>query len=88
MNHRHRKILHAFFAHPISTNIHFRDVDKVFQELGAETSNAHKGRLHVSLNGLSANFPTGSHSVPKDEVIRIRKFIEDCGIDPARDYPV
>ena len=88
MNHRHRKVLHAFFAHPVSSNIHFRDVEKLFHELGAEVSSAHTGRLHLSLNGHSANFPTASHSVPKEEVMRIRKFLDDCGIDPVRDYPL
>lgn len=88
MNHRHRKVLHAFFAHPISSNVHFRDVEAVFQELGAEISDAHTGRLHLSLNGQSANFPTAGHSVPKGEVMRIRKFLEDCGVDPTRDYPL
>ena len=36
MNHRHRKVLHALFAHPVSANIHFRDVESVFKELGGE----------------------------------------------------
>lgn len=88
MNHRHRKVLHAFFAHPINANIHFGDVPTMFQELGGEVSNSHTGKLHVSLNGHSANFHTAQHSVPKDEVVRIRKFLEDCGIDPERDYPL
>jgi hypothetical protein len=88
MNHRHRKVLHAFFAHPVSSNIHFRDVEALVHELGGEVSNAHKGRLHLSLNGHSANFPVGPHSIPKDEVMRIRKFFGQCGIDPERDYPL
>lgn len=88
MNHRHRKILHSFFAHPISANIHFGDISTMFEELGGEVSNAHSGKLHVSLNGHSVNFPTAHHSVPKDEVVRIRKFIEQCGIDPVRDFPL
>ncbi len=88
MNHRHRKILHAFFAHPVSANIHFRDIEKVFVELGADVSTAHSGRLHVSLNGHTANFPTANHSVPKSEVMRIRKYLEECGIDPERDFPL
>ena len=87
MNHRHRKVLHAFFAHPLNANIKFRDAEKVFEELGGEVSNAQTGRLHVSLNGHSANFPIAHHAIPKEEVMRIRKFLQDCGIDPA-DYPV
>jgi hypothetical protein len=88
MNHRHRKVLHAFFSHPVSANIHFRDVDKLFREMGAEVSHAKAGRLHVKLNGHSVNFAAAHHSVPKEEVVQIRKFIETCGIDPVRDYPL
>ena len=39
MNHRHRKVLHALFAHPVSANIHFKEVMHVFEELGAEIDN-------------------------------------------------
>jgi hypothetical protein len=28
-----------------------------------------------------------NHSLPKDEVVQVRKFLESCGITPA-DYPV
>ena len=34
MNHRHRKVLHALFAHPISANISFKDVESLLSELG------------------------------------------------------
>jgi hypothetical protein len=88
MNHRHRKVLHALFAHPISGNIDLKDIASVLRELGAEVEHDNKGRLSVRLNGRSAHFAAAHRSVPKDEVVRIRKFIESCGIDPARDYPV
>ena len=88
MNHKHRKVLHALFAHPINPNINFHDVEAVFKELGADVSNSHTGKLHVSLNGHSANFGHVKHSLPKAEVTQVRKFIETCGVDPERDYPL
>jgi len=33
MNHRHRKVLHSVFAHPLASNIHVHDVEKLFGEL-------------------------------------------------------
>ena len=48
----------------------------------------HSGKLHVALNGHSANFAHTHHSLPKEEVMQVRKFIETCGIDPERDYPL
>jgi hypothetical protein len=88
MNHHHRKILHALFAHPMSGNIALKDVESVFRELGAEVSSAHSGRTHVTLNGHTANFGHADHSLPKDEVHQVRKFLETCGVDPERDYPL
>ena len=87
MNHRHRKVLQAIFAHPVNTNLNFRDVEGVFTELGAEIDNKTGGRIGVTLNGHSAAFHhTTGHSVPVDEVVQVRKFLEGCGITPA-DYP-
>ena len=65
-----------------------KDVASVLRELGAEVSEANAGKLHVSLNGHSANFSHAPHSLPKNEVMQVRKFIEDCGVDPERDYPL
>jgi len=50
MNHKHRKVLHALFAHPISANISARSVESVLKELGAEIEQRHGGRLGVRLN--------------------------------------
>lgn len=88
MNHHHRKILHTLFAHPINNNISMSDVESVLKEMGAEIKAAHSGKTHVVLKGHSANFSHAKHSLPKQEVIQLRKFIETCGIDPERDYPL
>ena len=88
MNHRHRKVLHAFFAHPLASNIHVRDAETLFGELGGEVSHTKSGRLHVILNGHSANFPVPHHTFPKEEVMQIRKFLTSCGVDAERDYPL
>lgn len=88
MNHHHRKVLHSLFAHPIPSNIALREVESVFRELGAEVSAAHSGKMHVKLNGHSANFAHAGHSLPKEEVVQVRKYLETCGVDPARDFPI
>lgn len=87
MNHRHRKVLHALFAHPISANIDFKEVEATLRELGAEIENRHGARVAVSLNGHTALFHHANHSLPKDEVVQIKKFLIDCGIAPEQ-YPV
>lgn len=87
MNHRHRKVLHALFAHPISGNIDFREVVHVFEELGATVDNKSGNRIGVTLNGHSVAFSHVHHDLPKEEVAQIRKFLTTCGIDPSA-YPV
>ncbi|MGE0630272.1 MAG: hypothetical protein AB7O43_20955 [Hyphomicrobiaceae bacterium] len=87
MNHRHRKVLHAIFAHPVSANIDFKAVTHVLEELGAEIDNKSGNRIGVTLNGHTVAFTHVHHDLPKEEVAQVRKFLETCGIDPA-DYPV
>lgn len=86
MNHRHRKVLHAVFAHPISANIDIKDVIHVLEYLGAQVDNKSGNRIGVTLSGHTAAFVHAQHSLPKQEVVQIRKFLQSCGVDPAA-YP-
>lgn len=87
MNHGHRKILHAIFAHPTSGNIDFKDVEHLLADLGAEINNKSGSRVGVSLNGHTVALHHGGHNLPKDEVLRIRSFLGDAGVSPD-DYPI
>ena len=87
MNHRHRKVLHQLFAHPISANIDFNDVQSVLKELGAAIEDRAGARVAVTLKGHTVLFHHANHSVPKDEVQQIRRFLIDCGVAPEQ-YPV
>ena len=84
MNHKHRKILQAIFAHPISNNIAFKDVEALLEELGAEIDNKTGNRIGVKLNGHSVAFSHAQHSLPKDEVIEVKKLLVACGVDPEQ----
>lgn len=86
MNHKHRKVLAQLFAHPISANIDFKEVEHVLKELGAEIENKHGNRIGVTLKGHTAAFTHVNHSLPKDEVVQIRKFLEGVGVTPEQ-YP-
>ena len=87
MNHHHRKILHALFDHPISANIAFKDVERLLEDLGATLEARSGARTAVTLSGQTTTFHNAHHSVSKDEVVSIRHFLQNCGIDPAK-YPV
>lgn len=88
MNHKHRKVLHALFAHPASANLSPRSVESVLVELGADIDQRHGGRWGVRLKGHFAEFSHGGHSLAPQQVRQIAKFVSDAGIDPERDYPL
>jgi hypothetical protein len=88
MNHKHRKVLHALFAHPISANISTHAVEAVVKELGGEIEQRHGGRLGMRLNGHFVEVSHDSHALQPSHVQQLRKFFEDAGIDPERDYPL
>lgn len=88
MNHKHRKILHALFAHPEPANIAPADVEHLLTDLGAELHERSGAKYAVTLNGHTASFHHAQHSLPKDEVRAVRKFLETAGTDPERDYPL
>ena len=88
MNHKHRATLHALFAHPVSANIDPKLVKSVLENLGADVSHGGHGQLTVKLNGHAHSFHEPHHALSKDEVATMRKFLEEAGVDPARDYPL
>jgi hypothetical protein len=88
MNHRHRKVLHALFAHPVSSNLDPKLVHAALEELGAEVAHGGHGQVRVTLNGRSHGFHDTRHSLSKEEVVALRRFLEDAGVDPERDHPL
>ena len=88
MNHKHRKVLHTLFAHPVSANISSRSVEAVLKELGGEIEQRHGGRWGVHLKDHFAEFSHNAHSLHPAQVQQMRKFIVEAGIDPERDYPL
>ena len=88
MNHKHRKVLHLLFAHPVSANISVRAVESVIKELGGEIEQRHGGRWGVRLNDQFAEFSKSTHSLQPAQVHQLRKFVASAGIDPGRDYPL
>lgn len=87
MNHRHRKTLHAIFAHPINSNLDYKAVVHVLEQLGAEVENKSGNRIGVTLNGHTVALTHVNHDLPKEEVVQVRKFLSACGVDPEA-YPI
>jgi len=88
MNHKQRSTLHAFFTHPVSSNIDPRQAYSVLEALGGQVEHGGHGQVVVKLNGHTHGFHDSRHAFSKDEVKSLRKFLETAGIDPERDFPL
>ncbi len=60
----------------------------MLQDLGAELEDRPKNRFAVKFNEHTVLFHHAQHDLPKLEIQQIRKFLEECDIDPIRDYPI
>lgn len=84
MKQKHLKTLAALYAHPLSANIKWRDVEALFQELGAEVSEREGSRIAVFLFDEVRVFhrPHPSPNTDKGAVASIRKWLEQHEINP------
>ena len=62
----------------------FKKVMHLLEDVGAEVENRPKNRVAVKLQGQVALFTHAHHDLSKDEVVQVRKFLESCGITPAK----
>ena len=72
----------------MSSNIDPKIVESMLEELGAEITSHPAQPFTGNAEWLNHGFPDIHHSLPKDEVAALRKFLTDAGVDPVRDYPL
>jgi hypothetical protein len=84
MKRKHEKTLAALFAHPVSGNIQWRDIEALFKDLGAKISEREGSRVGVELFGEIRVFhrPHPSPDTDKGAVASIRRWLEDHGVKP------
>ncbi len=84
MKGKHKKTLEAVFDRPVSGNVHWRDIEALFVELGAEISEREGSRVAVVLFGEVRVFhrPHPSPSTDKGALSSIRKWLEQHGVLP------
>lgn len=84
MKRKHQKTLEAIFTHPVSGNIQWRDIEALFMELGADTSEREGSRVAVVLFGEVRVFhrPHPSPNTDKGAVVSIRKWLNDNEVNP------
>ena len=84
MQQKHRRTLEALFARPTPANIHWRDIQSLFVELGAEISEREGSRVGVFLFGEVRVFhrPHPNPDTDKGAVASIRRWLEIHGVAP------
>ncbi len=77
-----KKTLDALFAHPIATNLDWKDVLTLIQRFGSIEHHRH-GNLHVDITDHRLTFKhTNEKQLDKDQVAQLRTFLKDLGITP------
>ncbi len=85
MSHRNKKVLESIFAHPISSNIDFKDMSKALSSVGIEITEKAANKISLTMDERSIIIHRPhQHTMPKDEVATIRGFLVDCGITPEK----
>lgn len=84
MKRQHQRTLELIFTRPVSANVHWADIEALFQELGAEISEREGARVEVFLFGQVRVFhrPHPTPDTDKGAVASIRKWLEDNGVKP------
>ena len=84
MKRKHQRTLEAICVHPVSANSQWRDIEALFQELGAEISEREGSRIAVVLFNEVRIFhrPHPSPNTDKGAVASIRKWFEQHGVTP------
>jgi hypothetical protein len=85
MSHHNKKVLESVFAHPISSNIDFKDMEHALISVGVSIEEKAANKISLSLDGRSIVIHRPhQHTLSKDEVATVRGFLIDCGITPDK----
>ena len=84
MKSKHQKTLELIFSRPVSGNIKWVDIEKLFTALGAEVSEREGSRVAVFLFNEVRIFhrPHPTPDTDKGAVTSIRKWLEIHGVTP------
>lgn len=82
MNSKNRKILDTAFHTPLLANIVWRDIENMFETLGAIIEEAEGSRIVIELNEIIAVFhrPHPRKETDKRAVKSVRRFLIEAGI--------
>ena len=82
MSHKHDTLLRAIFDGPVSSNIHWREVESLLAHLGATLEPHHGASFRVVLNGIEGflHRPHQSNTCTKQEIRHLRDYLASAGV--------
>jgi hypothetical protein len=86
MSHKHAHLVQTLFHDPISGNIHWRDVESLLANLGAEMEPLTGARFRVRLNGMEGvlHRPHHSNVLDRQDVKYLREYLARAGVTPSQ----
>lgn len=84
MKRKHSATMRLIFARPVSGSVKWKDVEALFEALGAEITERAGSRVGVFLFGEIRVFhrPHPTPDTDKGAVASIRKWLESHGVNP------
>jgi len=87
MSQKHAKLLTEIFHDPISTNIHWREIESLLKHLGAEVESLSGARIRAKLGhaeGILHRPHHGSNALDRHSVQMLREFLARGGATPSQ----
>ena len=82
LDHQHRITAQKLFGHPLNHTIHWIDVCSLLERFG-DVHETHRGNWAVTVEGETISFgSTRTRDLTEDQVIKVRHFLESCGVTP------
>jgi hypothetical protein len=81
---KYRATLEATYAEPIRSNVPWRDIESLFDAVGAEISEGQGSRVRIALKGMRAVFhrPHPRKETKKAALRSVWRFLSEADVKP------
>lgn len=85
MSHKHQSLLYSIFQDPVSSNIHWREVESLLNHLGATIEPIVGARFRIVLNRneFYLHHPHHGNVCTKQEIKHLRECLAGAGVTPS-----
>jgi HicA toxin of bacterial toxin-antitoxin, len=82
MNKKQQKIFELIFKDPVQSNIKWKDIESLLENLDAHITEGNGSRVRIELNGTRAVFhrPHPQRETDKGALLSMRKFLIMAGV--------